>query len=232
MKPQYYILVFAFFQTLAFSQKAEPFVTNNDIMNNLNKVNRSGQTSGYFFNPPRDIEGSYYLFKNWKNKAIIIFIDEKTFALENINFSVKDNRFESQITKDSVYAFDFSNINYVIINSRKFKAFYSPNDGINRMFEVIAEKIEFILLKGYEIGVKVNDPNPLMIKPIKDEYIIKDSYFLVRQGDMQPFKLNKENILSLIVEENEKAFEKYVKENKLSYKKDKDIAKMLTEFKN
>lgn len=232
MKPLFYILVFPLFQTFVFSQNAEPFVTNNDIMNNLNKVNRTGQTSGYFINPAMGIEGSYYLFKNWENDAIIMSNNEKTFTLKNINLSVKDNRFESQINKDSVYVFEFYNINYVIINSRKFKAFYSPKDGKNRIYEVIAENLEFILLKGYEIRVKVNEPNPLMIKPNKDEYIIKDSYYLIKQGDMQQFQINKKNILSLVGEENEKAFEKYVKENKLSYRLDKDITKMLTEFKN
>jgi len=233
MKPQNYFLVFAFFQTFVFSQMAEPVVANNDILNNLNKVNRTGQTSGYFFNPPRDIEGSYYLFKNWENNAVIVFNNEKTFVLDNINLSVKDNRFETQINKDSVYAFDFYKINYVVINSRKFRAFSSPKDGLNRIFrifEVIAEKNTFTLLKGYELGVKVNDPDPLMPKPNKDEYFIKRSYFLAKEGNIEKFRLSKKNILDLIGKDNRRAFEKYVNENNLSYKKDEDIGKMLTNF--
>ena len=94
--------------------------------------------------------------------------------------------------------------------------------------EVIVDHSAFALLKEYKIDIKIGEPHPLMLEPTTDEYIIKSSYYIKRGNGIEKFKLSKKNILGLVSKENVKKMEQFVKENKLSYKKDKDVNQMLT----
>lgn len=222
-------LLLSFFSALTFSQK-----NDKSTVDNFKKLRTTHPSSGYFFNPPREVKGSYHVFRGWNNDGIITSINGETFLIKNINLNIKNNRYESKVNDDSVYAFDSHNLKSVVINSRKFESFVAPKKKEHKIYEVIAKKKAFTLLKDYEIDVKINDHehDPLMLKPNIDEYVIRSFYYIKRKENIQKFKLNKKNILGLIAKEDKKTFEDYVKRNELSYKKDEDIKKMLMDFKN
>jgi hypothetical protein len=179
---------------------------------------------GTFFNKPKDIAGNIYVFEGWKNMSKIV-IGEQVFKLRNINFNIKTNNFESQIGKDSIFAFNTTNVDHIFINNRKFKSFYVSNQDKNKNFEIIYDGEEIKILKGYEVGIKYNEPDPLMIKKNVDNYFTTATYYIRKDEDIKQIKLKKKSILALFNNKSD-LVGKYVKENKLSYKKEKDLNKM------
>lgn len=145
---------------------------------------------------PKEIVGNIHVFKNWNNKCILS-IEGKVYKLANINLNILTNKFESQISKDSVFVFNFSTFDHILINNRKFKNFYDPKEHKNETFELIYDGEDVKILKRYEVGVKQNDPDPLMIRKNVDSYFKRTTYFIKKGEDISEIKLKKKSILAL-----------------------------------
>lgn len=203
-------------------------IENNgaQILGNVASSSRSyGSTSGVFINPAKKAQGSVHLFKNWNNLAVIYASDQQKFSLKNINLNIERNTFESKISEDSIFTFNFNNIDRFIVNNRTFKNFYY--DSSNRVFEVVYESGKVSLLKGYKIQLVKGSPNP-MLNRSTDKNVQKQFYFVKKGSSIEPFRLKKKSILSLMSSNQAKAAENYAKEHKLSFKKDADVNRILT----
>ena len=224
--------IFIYLLLLVFSYPLDAQTDDNIIAsaNYITKVvaKSEGSTGVYYRNPPNKLKGSYLLFEDWDHLGIIKTTRDKSFKIENINFNIKDNRYESKVGNDFVYVFDLENVDYLLIDYRKFKSYNLPEDDANVIMEVIVDHSAFTLLKKYKIDIKIGEAHPLMLEPTTDEYIIKSSYYIKRGDNVEKFKLSKKNINDLIGADKRKALSKYVKSNKLSYKRDKDVNQMLT----
>jgi hypothetical protein len=208
--------------------------TNNNVENNaadvFGKVGNSatsyGSPSATFFNPARRVEGSVYLFKDWNNQGVIQTNDSQKFSLKNINLNIERNTFESKISEDSIFTFNFTNIDKILINNRAFKNYYY--DGANRVFEIIYDSGKLALLKGYKIQLVKGSPNP-MLNRSTDRNVQKEFYFVMENNLIKPFRLKKKNILGLMTSEQAKIADNYAKQHRLSYNKDQDINRILTQ---
>jgi len=176
-------------------------------------------------NQKKDIKGSIHLFENWNNDVVIRTFNKKSYIIKNFNFNVKDNNFESKVGNDSVFIFDFKNVDFVHINSRKFKKIYQSSIRSERIFEIIYERNSFSLIKEYNSILKINDPDPLMFKKNLNEYRIRGTYYLKEGNNLIKFKLRKKNILEVMKSESSKV-EEYAKVKGLSFKKDDDLRKI------
>ncbi|RLD26919.1 MAG: hypothetical protein DRI75_10720 [Bacteroidetes bacterium] len=194
--------------------------------NNLQRVKTFG-SSVTFFNPKRLTDGTFYLFDKWNNYCIIQTEDNQKFVLRNINLNLERHTFESKVEGDSIFTFSFNNIDKFIINGKTYKNYYWDED--SKVYEIIYDNNNFQILKGFRVELLEGSANP-MVNRSRDKYIRKESYHL-RSNDnkIKPFKLKRSRILKLINGDIEKVnkIDAYTRNNNLSFKREKDLHKIL-----
>ncbi len=182
-------------------------------------------------NPKKyEIEGTVYAFEKWDNLGRI-YIDRKAYRLNNVNFNMWTNTIEAQVGKDSVYVFDLANVEYASINNRKFKSFYFAKDNKNKIFEVLYEEEGFSVLKGYVVDIKRGEVDPLMVKKKTAKYYTTKTYYIKQGNAIEVMTLKKKSMLPLFKEKSS-LVSAFVKENKLSYKKEVDLKKVFSYYKS
>lgn len=203
---------------------------NTKMMSVFNAMQASSNASlgnsVYFVNPKRTIEGTVYLFDTWDNYGVIHTTDHQKLALYNINLNIKRNTFESKIGKDSIYAFNFNNIDKFVINGRTFKNYYWDND--NRVYEVIAKGKNYEILKGFSIKYVEGSPNPMLNRK-SDRYVRNEKYYLRKDNKIVFFNLKKSRVLKLmnLDELKKNKVLTFAEERKLSFKKEADVRKII-----
>ncbi|PQB04914.1 hypothetical protein [Aureitalea marina] len=176
-----------------------------------------------------DAEGSVYLFDQWENRGVIE-VDDKRYIFTNMNYNVRSGNFMSKISQDSVVIFDISTYDRLVINDKPFKSIYNPSKRGNEVYEVIFEGPDFSLLKGYSIHVVEANPNP-MVNRSRTKITKKEFYYVKDGNSIKDFKFKKKAILALAREESGE-LEEYAKTNDLSFKKEDDVRRMLTNLMN
>ena len=224
------ISIIALLLTLTAFGQSNAVVTNNMTGEMIQRASNSHLSSfgssATFFNPKRKVEGSVHLFSEWNNRGVIITNEGQKFGLNNININIERNTFEAKISQDTLFTFNFNNIDRFVINNRVFKNFYYGND--NRIFELIYESKDVTIMKGYRVQLVEGSANP-MVNRKNDKYVQKSSIFVKRGSKIENFKLNKKKILDLFNDpEKVKKIESYANSNKLSFKKEEDVKKILS----
>ncbi len=195
------------------------------LYNAGNPAINSYGNSMMFYNPKRQVDGTYYLFDKWDNYTTIHTEDNHKFVLRNINLNLERNTFESKTEGDSIFTFNFNNIDKFIINGRVFKNFFWDDD--NKVYEIIFDTDDFEILKGFKVELIEGSANP-MVNRKNDKYIRREYYFVRKDDKLEPFKFKKSRVLKLIGSDETvaKKIETYAKNNGLSFKKEKDVKKI------
>lgn len=190
--------------------------TNNTVVTIASQGTGYRGGSGVVYNPPRNIDGTVYMFESWNNR-VVITAGDKSFSLRNANFNAKKNTFESKIQgTDSIFTFDFTNIDKMVVNNRSFKRVFSPIEGGYKIYEVVAEAGDYAILKDHYIEIKEGNPNPLLLQA-NDKYIMRDSYYVKNGKSFKRLKFKKSGILKTFGNKSSKV-STYVKEKNLSFK--------------
>jgi len=206
--------------------------TDNSSINALKLETNNELEGGLIGNiekSTKEVSGSYHLFRGWNNHGIIHATNGKSYRLKNVNFNIKNRVFEYKNEQDSIIGFDLNGA-AIIINSRKFKSFYFKKTNDNKIFEIVYNSDLFVLLKDYSSEVKIIKPEGYRDYS-KNEYIIRKAYYVLKDNKIEPFKLKKRNILSLL-NNNSDTIEKYIRKNRLSYKKEEDLKEMFKYLKS
>jgi len=176
----------------------------NNTTKGLQDISDSNNIQSYslsvFVNPTKYIDGSIYLFNHWNNPAKIISINEDVFSINNINFNIRQQVFQSKINNDSIFTFEFNSISKFIIRGKTFKCFRANNQP--KIFEIISESEKFILLKNYRLDLIEGSSNP-MVNRKNDKYKTRTTYFIIKDDLIKPFKLRKKNLLDLFNQKSE-----------------------------
>lgn len=204
----------------------------NAMLTAGNGMKSSYGASAYFVNSARAVDGTVYLFENWNNSGIIYTDTNEKFSLKNINLNIERNSFESKVGQDSLFSFNFNNVEKFEINGRTFKNFYWNDD--NRVYEIIYESKDYSIIKGFKIVEVTGSANP-MLNRTRDRMVRKKFYYLKNEKGINSFVLKKKKILKL-VSNNDSAkaaeIQQYAKTNKLSFKKEEDVRKILNYSEN
>lgn len=235
MKTEIRIWAFALLATVQLSFGQGPVGVDNGVTQLVNSIDQMSTgkrqiVSAYVKNPPRKVFGSYHIFKDWNTKGIVHVKGDKAYRINDVNVNVREDRFEARAGKDSIFSFDAHSVDFFIINDRKFKEIYLNKFQEKRICEVVVEDDSFMILKIYRTDIKKNDPDPLMLKPDGDEFVINSGYYLKRGESLEKFKLNKKQILDLFPD-RAKLIDSYVKEQKLSYKKSEHLKNIYHKWK-
>lgn len=229
-KKTFLVLLSCFLCQSGFAQLQTTVNANNNNLGALATYGPDGANIGAsstVINPPEQIDGSLHLFESWNNKGVFKTKEGKQLLIRNINFNVDLNTFESEISKDTVFTFSFDNIERVFVNSREFKAVFKPATGLYKVYEVIFSNTDFSILKEYYIEIKKGSSNPMINR--RSKYVTQSEYYLEEGKRLSKFKLKKKNILKLV---GDKAGEMlaFAKENRLSFKNELDVNRMLNYF--
>lgn len=226
--------VFVFFAVLMSSLTAQEtgVNVNNNVLGAVATFGPDGAGVGgtsVIFNPPRPIDGTVYVLDTWNNDAVIETSGGLTLRLRNnINLNAYKNVFESKIGTDSIFTFDFTNIEKMVVNNKTYKNIFSPIDGGYRVYEVVAETDDFSILKDYKVEIKKGNPNP-MLAQANDKYLMKDNYYVKTDNSFNKFKLKKSNFLKLAGNKS-KMLEDYASKNDLNFRDENDLERIASYY--
>ncbi len=175
------------------------------------------------------IEGSKYLFPNWEGNYQLFVSENKAYLFKNLNYNIYTKKLESKFEKDSVYQFDAEKLKFFTHDSKKYK-FYSFNNDME-LFEELYFSNKIIFFKGYRISYIVGVINPMTNEVISNaRYEKVEKYFYkVPEKELIQIELKKKTILNLFGDQS-KLIENYVSENKLNYKNEADVIKIMTYY--
>ncbi len=176
----------------------------------------------------KGLDGSIYLFENWENKGEIQ-IENRKYFVTNINFNINQDKILMRMEGDSTFVFDVMSTDKFSINGKQFTSVYSSSENKNKIYEVLFKDKDRSLLKGYFLSYIEASPNP-MVNRGRNQIKRGHSYFIYENGKLKPFRLKKSSTLNLASSDKSKEIEQYVKSNKLSYKKEKDIVRIFDQI--
>ena len=223
-------LLFLTLSFVGYSQSSSTNVSDNNALalqgitgGNNNGGNGVYGTAMRFVNPPRTIDGSIYLFNNWKNYPVVVKSkDNKIFTLDNVNFNLRTNRLVTKISQDSIFVLNMKSIETVDIQGKVFKKVDTEIG--SRIFEVIYESEKVSLLNFHSVKLVEGSVNPMLSRKT-DKLVHKEVYYVLNGQGINELRLKKKSILnSFASNDNEKnSLLKYFLENKLSFKKIDDV---------
>lgn len=174
----------------------------------------------------RNLEGSYYLFDTWNNYAIV-YSGSKALKLKSFNYNLYKDLAEFQISKDSVYSFNSSGIDSLIVNNRVFKPI-RKNTNDSRFSEILYQSENILFCKGFKAEIEKQEVNPITGGyDFSDKVEIEENYYLGSSpASLEKVRLRKNQITNALAP-FEDEMEKIAKENDLSFKKESDIIRIL-----
>lgn len=167
-------------------------------------------------------EGDVYLFDKWDKKGYI-YTDANSFSTIGLNYNIKSGYFEIKVSKDSIFVVTPNEIKSIKVEGNTYKYDIFNN---KKYSQVLFESPKISFYKNFTLIVKRGSYNPLNGNSTPNEFTPKEKYGIVM--NMLPtenFSLNKKNILKMLFSQKDK-IESYIKQNKLSYKKENDIVKI------
>ena len=139
-----------------------------------------------FFSPPKDdIDGSVNLYKEWNSIAFIYTKDGDQMILRDVNFNIKEDVFQTHMSKDSIFSFRINNFDRLEMNNKVYKNVYG--NGKNKVYEVLFESDNLSLYKGYEVEIMAANNDPFVGRT-KSKYSQKANYFVMQSYNLTLFK--------------------------------------------
>lgn len=220
MSKNFYFVIALLFNYIAFSQSSSFSVDSNPdtgfkpIAPGVYKMTTD----------TNDVKDLYY-FKSFDNTSVIEF-SGKSYKINNLNVDITNNNFVSQVANDSLFV--FSNLDKAFINNKEF----IKKD--NSIYEVLVNGNKITLeIKNLAV-LRDEIIDRLTGKPLQPKkYILKKEYIINNkqtESISSLRKLKKKSILSFINKKYKKEVLDFSKKQKLSFKDEKDLKKILNYY--
>ncbi|MCF8272371.1 MAG: hypothetical protein K9I95_00915 [Flavobacteriaceae bacterium] len=183
-------------------------------------------------NTQKQIEGSPYLFTNWFQKGKI-YVTDKVYVVNNLNYNIQAERFEAKISDDSVFALNHGSFYKIEIQGKVFTRHLDPHFNRNSYFENVIKFKNKQILKKYILKVKEGQINPMTMQKIKQDRFIKgELYFIFDENttDLIQVKLNKSTVLSWVEDDKKLKVKNFAKEHNLSFNRNDNIIEILNYY--
>jgi len=204
---------------------------NSEMNSMVGNPNEWSKTMGVFYQfddirlQSRGLDGSIFLFDNTETPGLV-YLKDKVYKMKNINYNIKNDQFFTKMENDSVFLYTFDNIDKISIKNRDFEEIYNPNENKKSVFEILHKGKKISLLKKHTVKFIPGSDNPMVNRP-RSEFKKKSWYFVKQGKKMTKIKPKKSAILNLVDTNSRKEVVKYIKDQKLSLKKETDLIKLI-----
>ncbi|WP_299676972.1 hypothetical protein [uncultured Dokdonia sp.] len=226
-------LVLILMSSVSFSQEEDAGGDTFRNTLNLGQVANDQPATATFaisYIAPTSIDGSKYLYDDWKNVGVLETAKNKKYRISNLNYDVQKDVFVSKVSKDSVHEFSTVNFKKIVINNKNFKVVHKNDENGSIFMEVVGESKDVILLKDYKLTIRGGVFSPTTGQG-NDEYVISYKYYLEKNGRITPMKFKKSELLKVFGSRADE-IKTFAKKNKLSFKKDKDVKRLFLHYNN
>jgi hypothetical protein len=202
----------------------------------LDKSTNPGEVLMEFDHRSPSVKGDYYILEQWENGDIVlssgVIITDQLMNYD-LEFDLLEVRLKDQIKVVPLNKIDYFTFNLPTDQKRLFKPcqvyFYQDNVPLAGACEVIDSSYYGLIIK-YISDVKEATYVPALDMGEKDhEIIIRKKYYLTI-GDLAVEIPKKRREFLDIFRPHSSLLESYMKENKLKYKKENDLQRILSYF--
>lgn len=169
-----------------------------------------------------DIRGSKYLYKDWV-EATIIDTDDKMITDVSVNYNGYTKKFEMLERgnkKVELNSWLYQQIN--VYKDKKMHTFKLYKDGDTpAYFKVIYEGEKASFLEKFDTKLKVDEIPNYGSSTSTKKYLNRKSTYIYTEGNLIEVKRKDKDIVKVL---GKKELKKYIKENKLKIKEDKDLS--------
>jgi hypothetical protein len=175
------------------------------------------------------LEGSPYLFANWKDLYVLVPKNGESRKISNMNYNLISKTLELYISKDSVFQLDLDRLDYVITPHQKYKVI---NEGkLKGLFFEAFSGNNIKLFRETNVFIVNGVLNPRTNDEIfeQDKFEKKQFYYFFVNNKYEKVKLVEKNILKYLRDKVDLVNE-FVSKNKLSYTSEKDVITILNYY--
>lgn len=161
-----------------------------------------------------------YLYPTWRNNTIL-YVNGNKYELSNVNFNISTSSLTCKLNNGKYFVFGGSEVQKFSMNGKLFR-----KNG-RAYFEVLVEEGNTYFYKRYDVRQKDAATHRLGMGQKGASHSVTSYSYLVKYGrESKTIELSKNSILELFSDKKE-VLKKYVKDNDLSYKKERDLIKIV-----
>lgn len=177
-----------------------------------------------------DISGSPLVYSDAVKNTVIKTTSGELYKIPSGNYNVYTDKIVSKISRDSIFSYDDSTIAHIIFDDVKAKK-YSVMGDERRYFFILNEGEKISFLKSFTHRIVKGKVNPMTHQKMTENKIqILHEYFVSEDGKaVANITLKKKTILALMADKKNEIVT-FVKNNKLSYKDETDVASIFKHY--
>ena len=177
---------------------------------------------------PLELGPEAFVFENWESKGEFNLLNGTKFNVQNVNFDVATNQFQSRISDLNYFTFDSEKLSKVDIAGRIFiKKFSTANNGY-RFYELLVQTDIFSIYKDFSIKLE-----PGRVRSgVTDSEVrqsLKTTYYMERENSKVNFRPSLRG-LTKIFDDKKDEIKQFVKSQEIKVRTDEDIKRIALHY--